>query len=73
MAKIVYWMVFQVLVGLWLFVSPFVLGYAQDAVGRTMTANSMIFGSTVALLGLGISLFNEKFCSEIEPHSDKRT
>jgi hypothetical protein len=53
------WMVFQVLVGIWLVISPYVLGFKE-----TMNAsiNSMIFGAVVILIGLGMSIFNENVC-----------
>ncbi len=43
------WMIFQVLVGIWLMVSPFVLGCREV---MSMTANDIIFGAVVAILGL---------------------
>jgi uncharacterized membrane protein len=42
-------MVFQILVGIWLIISPFVLGYRQIA---TMTANDVVFGGVVIILGI---------------------
>jgi hypothetical protein len=33
MKKLIYWMTFQVLVGIWLFISPFVLGYKEETAG----------------------------------------
>jgi hypothetical protein len=65
MAKLIYWMVFQILVGIWVFISPFVLGYGEKAMGQTMIANSMILGAVVALIGLGISLFSDEVCSRV--------
>ena len=44
-----YWMYFQVLLGIWLFVSPFALGYREFS---RMTANDMILGVMVVILGL---------------------
>ena len=59
------WMIFQILIGVWLFVSPYVLGF------RDMTnaaANSMIFGALVVLIGLGMSFFGKSVCGlEHEP------
>ena len=72
MASLIYWMVFQILVGVWMFISPFVLGYGEEMMDQSMVTNNMIFGAVVALLGLGISLFNEKVCAGIE-HAEKRT
>jgi len=70
MVRLIYWMVFQILVGIWLLVSPYVLRYSGEM--TTMTTNSMIFGAVVALLGLGIAFFNEKVCAGIE-HAVKKT
>jgi hypothetical protein len=44
-----YWMFFQVLLGIWLFVSPYALGYGEFS---RMTANDMILGALVVILGL---------------------
>jgi uncharacterized membrane protein len=47
-------MAFQILVGVWLFISPFVWGYS------TMTraaANNMIFGAVVVILGVGSYIY----------------
>ena len=44
-----YWMFFQVLLGIWLFVSPYALGY-REVTG--MTVNDMILGVLVVILGL---------------------
>jgi hypothetical protein len=69
MAKLAYWMVFQILVGVWLFVSPFVFG--QSAEMTSMTMNIMIFGAVVALLGLGMSFFHKEVCAGAEQTSKK--
>ncbi len=59
------WMIFQILVGIWLFISPYVLGFKD-----TMSAsdNSMIFGAVVILIGLGMSVFSKKVCG-VEEHA----
>jgi hypothetical protein len=44
-----YWMYFQVLLGIWLFVSPYALGY-RELTG--MTINDMVLGILVVILGL---------------------
>jgi hypothetical protein len=49
MGSLRYWMIFQVLVGIWLAVSPFALGYRGIT---SMTINSLILGGIVAILGL---------------------
>ncbi len=43
------WMFIQALLGIWLFFSPYALG------GRTMTANDMILGAVVAILGFVVA------------------
>ncbi|MFB3885703.1 MAG: SPW repeat protein [Thermodesulfobacteriota bacterium] len=53
------WMIFQVLVGIWLFVSPFVLGFREMT---NATTNTMLFGAVVVLIGLGMSIFNKSVC-----------
>jgi len=42
-------MIFQVLLGIWLMVSPFALGYRQL---MSVTLNDLVLGFIVALLGL---------------------
>jgi heme A synthase len=44
-----YLMIFQVLLGIWLMVSPFALGYRQL---MRVTLNDLVLGFIVALLGL---------------------
>jgi len=52
------WMVFQILVGIWLFISPFILE------GEThLAANSMIFGAIVITLSVA-TLFYEYYRRE---------
>jgi heme/copper-type cytochrome/quinol oxidase subunit 2 len=46
MRNLVYMMVFQILVGIWLMVSPFVFGY-RDREITGLTTNNMIFGAIV--------------------------
>ncbi len=53
------WMIFQVLVGIWLLISPYVLGF-REMTGAT--TNTMVFGAVVILIGLGMSIFNENVC-----------
>jgi hypothetical protein len=54
MKSIIYWMTFQILVGIWLFISPFVLEYKAET---AVAFNSMLFGAIVVILGLGVSLY----------------
>ncbi len=53
------WMVFQILVGIWMFISPFVFGF----LGTRMATNDMIFGAIVVILGVG-SIFYELYHKE---------
>ncbi len=46
-------MVFQMLVGIWMFISPFVLGFG----GTHIATNDMIFGAVVFVLGVGITFY----------------
>jgi hypothetical protein len=47
-------MVLQVLMGIWLFISPFVMGF-RELTG--VAVNKMVFGAIVVILGLSVSLF----------------
>ena len=49
-----YWGVFQTLLGVWLFVSPFAIGFTEL---NAAVLNSMIVGAVVAVTGLGSFLF----------------
>ncbi len=55
MKKLIYWMTFQMAVGVWLFISPFVLGYREEA---RVALNNMLLGAIVVLFGLGVSLYS---------------
>ena len=67
MRSLVYWMLFQMLVGIWLFVSPFAMGF-KDLTGVAL--NNMIFGAIVVIIGLGIYL-NEFYEMEDLPGMGK--
>lgn len=54
MKSLGYWMAFQVLIGIWLFVSPFVMGFREMT---QLAFNNMVFGAVVAILGLSVSLY----------------
>ncbi len=65
MAKnLIGWMVFQILVGIWLLISPFVLGFSG---ARSADVNSIIFGIVVILIALGMSFFSERVCGVEHP------
>ena len=53
------WMVFQLLVGIWLFISPFVFGFGDTH----FATNNMLFGAIVVILGVG-TVFYELYHKE---------
>jgi hypothetical protein len=57
------WMILQIVVGIWLFVSPYVLGFR----GTIEATNTMVFGTVVILIGLGMSIFRENICGIEHP------
>ncbi len=66
MGSLRYWMIFQVVVGIWLAASPYFLGYREIS---TMTLNNIIVGGIMAILGL---VFAFAGLSEIR-HPEKKT
>jgi hypothetical protein len=46
-------MVFQLLVGIWMFISPFVFGFGDTP----FATSNMIFGAVVVILGAGTVFF----------------
>lgn len=73
MKSLIYWMTFQTGVGIWLFISPFVLEYKEET---AVAANNMLFGAIVVILGIGVSLYGSYHqagsLSGIE-HAEKKT
>jgi hypothetical protein len=65
-------MVLQIAIGIWLFISPFVMGY-KEFVGVAL--NNMILGAIVVILGLGVSLYEFYHREELPgmEHAEKRT
>jgi hypothetical protein len=53
MESLDYWMIFQVVLGIWLIISPFALGF-REVTG--MAINDVIVGAGVAILGLAVAL-----------------
>ncbi len=53
------WTIFQILVGIWMFISPFVFGYGETR----FATNNMIFGAVVVILGVG-TIFYEVYHKE---------
>jgi hypothetical protein len=54
MRTIYFWMISQILVGIWMFISPSIFRYRELMGAAT---NSMIFGAIVVLLGFGVALY----------------
>ena len=52
MGSLRYWMIFQVVLGIWLIISPFALGFREIS---SMTVNDVILGAIVTILGLVVS------------------
>ncbi len=52
MGSMRYLMIFQVLVGIWLIISPFALGFKGVT---NMALNDIILGAVVAILGLVVA------------------
>ncbi len=52
MGSLRYWMIFQVVLGIWLIISPFALGFREIT---SMTVNDVILGVIVAILGLVVA------------------
>ncbi len=67
MKTLFYLMVFQILVGLWLMISPFILGYRELT---SLVANNLIFGAIVLLLGIG-GLYYQRTTPGIEGMAKK--
>jgi hypothetical protein len=53
MENLFYVMLFQVLVGIWLMISPFVMGFKEIT---NMTVNDLVFGAVVAIIGIAGAL-----------------
>ncbi len=73
MKNMQYWMILQVLIGIWLFISPFVMGYKEM---MDVAINSMVFGAIVVILGLGVSLHeyhHREAFSPMQPAEKKNT
>jgi hypothetical protein len=61
MKSLIYWMVPQMLVGIWLIISPFVLEFREMT---KLSANNMLFGGIVFILGLGVALYEYSYKEE---------
>lgn len=67
MRNLFYIMIFQILVGLWLMISPFLLGAKEVT---SITASNLIFGAIVLILGIWVA-YSQKTLPGIE-HAEKR-
>ncbi len=54
MKKLIYWMFLEILFGVWLFFSPWVLGFNGSGAAAT---NSLVLGALLVLLGAGITIY----------------
>lgn len=63
----IYWMVLQILIGIWLMVSPFALGYRE---ATSLLVSNVVFGAVVLILGAA-ALYSEKTSPGIE-HAAKK-
>ena len=73
MKSLIYWMTFQMLVGIWLFISPFLMGFRELT---RVAINNMVFGAIVVILGIGVSLYRSYHQEGSLPrmeHSEKKT
>jgi hypothetical protein len=66
MGSLRYWMVFQVVLGIWLIVSPFALGFREIT---SMALNDIVLGAIVAILGLLVAFIGLPEWR----HSEKKT
>jgi hypothetical protein len=66
------WMVLQIAIGIWLFISPFVMGFRELT---EVAVNNMVLGAIVVILGLGVSLSKFYHREELAgmEHAEKRT
>ncbi len=62
MKSLIYWMVLQMLIGVWLFISPFVMGFREMA---RVSANNMLVGAIVFVLGLGVALYEHYHLEDV--------
>ncbi len=63
MGSLRYWMILQIVLGIWLVVSPFVLGFREIT---SMTMNDMVLGAIVVILGLVVALTGSPKVRHIE-------
>lgn len=61
MKSIAYWMFFQMFIGCWLLISPFVMGYEAM---KEVTAGNMLAGAVLVILGLSVIIHNAFDCEK---------
>lgn len=54
MKSLIYWMIFQMLIGGWLFVSPFITGVGELS---RLTILNMVLGVVTVFLGLAAAMY----------------
>jgi len=59
MKGVSYGMFFQMFIGCWLVISPFVMGYQEM---RGLTASNMFLGGVLVIIGLGVLLYKAFAC-----------
>ena len=57
MKSLIYLLIFQMLIGIWLFIQPLTLGFNITGVGFS----DMLLGAVVAIVGLGAFLHETSF------------
>lgn len=55
MKNLVYWMLFQIAIGIWLLFSPLVLGVRELS---AITVNDMVLGGIVIALAIGMIVYD---------------
>ena len=73
MRSLIYWMILQILIGIWLFISPFLMGFRELT---RVAVNNMVFGAIVVILGIGVSLyasFHQEGSLPGMEHAEKKT
>jgi len=57
MKSLIYFLLLQMLIGIWLFIQPFTLGFTITRMGLS----DMLLGAVVAIVGLGAFLHETSF------------
>lgn len=70
MKGLLYWMIFQIILGIWLFVSPFVLGFMDDT---RLAVNNMVLGVLVTILSFVVLRFGSYCRDVVTGHRAKAT